>query len=435
MIDSACGSLPSEPRKEGERFGLMSPVFHWSFIYLNSHTISMAYDYYQQASRTGWGTNQFQFGAPPQPTFQPQPSWNGYDFYRAHAGTADPVREYGGAPAGGMGVGLHEARHWHRRAYGAMNEVHLLAPEELGHAAAYEAYRNWIHNTSLYEPLSGDIERQREALTGLAVAEGMLDLFILLYKLASDSILMRFTATRLLQFSSRPMDQIARLAATEAAAHTASYIFYQTRDGESRSRSLYRTAPDDPYAYDNEVLYPRSRSVSRSGHGHRSRSRHRSYSQSGGMMPFPGQTYPASGPVSTYPGQLGTYGSYAGSQSALPMASYGTPYYPNGPMTSTSAYGTPMGMGVSPSYSPSAPPGVPSYASSSLSVPPAYPRSRSSSFSYSQAPYMGTPMSTSSMPVQMAGMPGQTIVIHKSRKSKKHRHSKRSRSSDGEYRY
>ncbi|PPR02981.1 hypothetical protein CVT26_004925, partial [Gymnopilus dilepis] len=156
---------------------------------------------------------------------------NGYDFYRAHAATADPyyfdhawnrVREYGGAPAGGMGVGLNEARHWHRRAYGAMvddlsifpfylsllfaqNEVHLLAPEELGHAAAYEAYRTWIHNSQIYEPLSGDIERQREALTALAVAE----------------------ATRLLQFSSRPMDQLARLAATEAAAHTASYIFYQ----------------------------------------------------------------------------------------------------------------------------------------------------------------------------------------------------------------
>jgi len=30
------------------------------------------------------------------------------------------VREYGGAP-GGMGVGLHEARLMHRRAYGAVH--------------------------------------------------------------------------------------------------------------------------------------------------------------------------------------------------------------------------------------------------------------------------------------------------------------------------
>jgi hypothetical protein len=49
-----------------------------------------------------------------------------------------------------------------------------MQPHEIGHAAAYEAYRTWIHNSSIYEPLSGDIERQREALTGLAVAEGPL---------------------------------------------------------------------------------------------------------------------------------------------------------------------------------------------------------------------------------------------------------------------
>jgi len=49
-----------------------------------------------------------------------------------------------------------------------------MQPNEIGHAAAYEAYRTWIHNSSIHEPLSGDIERQREALTGLAVAEGPL---------------------------------------------------------------------------------------------------------------------------------------------------------------------------------------------------------------------------------------------------------------------
>ena len=54
------------------------------------------------------------------------------------------------------------------------NEINLMQPNEIGHAAAYEAYRTWIHNSSIHEPLSGDIERQREALTGLAVAEGPL---------------------------------------------------------------------------------------------------------------------------------------------------------------------------------------------------------------------------------------------------------------------
>lgn len=48
-----------------------------------------------------------------------------------------------------------------------------MLPAEIGHAAAYEAYRTWIHNSSMYEPLSGDTERQREGLIGLAVAEGI----------------------------------------------------------------------------------------------------------------------------------------------------------------------------------------------------------------------------------------------------------------------
>lgn len=48
-----------------------------------------------------------------------------------------------------------------------------MSPSEVGHAAAYEAYRTWLHNTSLREPLSGDLDRQREGLAGLAVAEGI----------------------------------------------------------------------------------------------------------------------------------------------------------------------------------------------------------------------------------------------------------------------
>ncbi|KAF8054169.1 hypothetical protein FPV67DRAFT_1683026 [Lyophyllum atratum] len=49
----------------------------------------MSYGYYQQNS-PGWGTNQYQFGPPPTPNFQSQPSWGGMDFYRAHALAPDP---------------------------------------------------------------------------------------------------------------------------------------------------------------------------------------------------------------------------------------------------------------------------------------------------------------------------------------------------------
>ncbi len=50
-----------------------------------------------------------------------------------------------------------------------------MAPLEVGAAAAYEAWRTWKAHYGVYgQPLSGDRERQREALTGLAVGEGML---------------------------------------------------------------------------------------------------------------------------------------------------------------------------------------------------------------------------------------------------------------------
>lgn len=55
-----------------------------------------------------------------------------------------------------------------------------MLPTEIGHAAAYEAYRTWIHNSSMYEPLSGDIHKQREGLIGLAVAEGSTGISFLL---------------------------------------------------------------------------------------------------------------------------------------------------------------------------------------------------------------------------------------------------------------
>jgi len=225
--------------------------------------------------------------------------------------------------------------------------------------------------------------------------------------------------------------------------------FSQTRDGEYRSRSRHRRGSlDDPYAYDDDLLYPRSRSHSRAGSRHRSHSRHRSYSQSG-MMPFPGQSYSASSMISPS-AYGGNYGSYPGSHSAMPMGIHSSAYHSNTmPMGSGSVYGSPMSMGVSPTgYNTGIPPGIASsYQGSNLGASMGYPRSRSSSFSYAQqtpypqtpflqqTPYMGTPMSAPYMGTAMSGsIPmgaggGQTIVIHKPRKSK----SKRSRSSDGDY--
>jgi len=294
------------------------------------------------------------------------------DFFRAHAASPDlslyhhawnRVRDYsglGGETSLGFGVGMNEARHWHRRAYGGLGNTTQMLPGEIGHAAAYEAYRTWIHNSSIYEPLSGDIERQREGLIGLAIAE----------------------VTRLLQFSGRSRDNYSRVEASDAAAATASIIFsqWQSRafddmDGGYRSRSRAgsfsgyggappyvggspymggghspyagagagagagypMSSPGDPYAFDNQVLHPsrrhRSRSRSRSRR-HSSSHRHRpsvtiipaSTQYGASPMPIPGAVVPASS-YNAY----GSYGSY-GQPMSSPVAAYpssGAGYPPN----------------------------------------------------------------------------------------------------------
>jgi hypothetical protein len=48
-----------------------------------------------------------------------------------------------------------------------------MMPQEIGIAAAYEAYRQIKYSTNVYHHLYTDYERQREAMRGLAIAEGM----------------------------------------------------------------------------------------------------------------------------------------------------------------------------------------------------------------------------------------------------------------------
>ena len=63
-----------------------------------------------------------------------------------------------------------------------------MLPNDVGAAAAYEAYRTWKHNTFLYEPLSADRLQQREGLVGMAIAEGALT-HTLVPLMCRDSIL------------------------------------------------------------------------------------------------------------------------------------------------------------------------------------------------------------------------------------------------------
>lgn len=48
-----------------------------------------------------------------------------------------------------------------------------MGPQEVGAAAAYEAYRQIKYGSGMYQVLYGDYDRQREALRGLAIAEGI----------------------------------------------------------------------------------------------------------------------------------------------------------------------------------------------------------------------------------------------------------------------
>ncbi|KAJ7594726.1 hypothetical protein C8J56DRAFT_927495 [Mycena floridula] len=391
----------------------------------------MAYNYYQQ-NRSGGTNHQFQFGAPPAPTFQPQPSWRGMDYYRAHAASEDPSlfqNAYDSITSNNAarGVGINEAQHWHTSAYGK-GELGELDPSEIGHAAAYEAYRSWMHNSSMRDPLGGDFERQRDALIGLAVGE----------------------AARLLQFTNHPVDHYTRRGASEAAAATASHIFFSSRDEDNeeypRGRSQHRASfssseYDDPYLGD-EADYPRHRHHSR----HRSSSRPPmaysagiASSHSSGMhhhVPsvIPGGTF-ESGRAGSYSGSYGGHaGSFNGGQYSAGSNMPGMPYSAQMPMYGQ--MGAPL-MGVSPTYG-QGPMGI----SPTYSVP--HQRHRSSSFSmpYGQPPGTGgygQPQPFGAYSGQQQYMPMVSPVVPQSqammimakphKKHHKHHHkSKRSRS-------
>ncbi|CAK5281364.1 unnamed protein product [Mycena citricolor] len=402
----------------------------------------MAYNYYRQ-NTPDWGTSQLQFGRPPAPTFQPQPNWGGMDYYNAHAVNPETsmydhawgrVRSHAGS-ALELGVGKHEARHWHRRAYGG-----LMLPSDIGHAAAYEAYRTWTHNSSLYEPLSSEIERQREGLVGLAVAE----------------------ASRLLQFSNRAWDAYARRDASDAAAATASILFYHSREREEgdyhRSRSRHRSGsfsgsydPDED-SYGNDYRYPRHRSHSH----HRSISRSHSpvMSQAGsvtgsmGGAPMLGGHLTAasmtgSAPISI-PLQAGSaaYGAYGNSSpypttATMPMqihgqnSSYGVPYassqQPYGGQMQAGSYG-----GMSYTQPMSQPyGGAPVVIQTGSSSHHHRPRSYSTSGYQVAYPQTAAPQVQYMQPGYGGQLQPQAIIIGSGhRKHRHHKKSKRSKSID-----
>ncbi|KAH9940461.1 uncharacterized protein BXZ73DRAFT_88701 [Epithele typhae] len=319
----------------------------------------MAYNYYQ-TQHPGWGTSQFQFGAPPVPAFQPQPSWRGYDYYNAYASNPEPgffdtimgrVRDFMG-----VGVSRQDCRHWHNKIYSGQT----CLPADVGAAAAYEAYRTMKHNSFLYEPLSADRERQREALTGMAVAE----------------------TQRLWQFASRHMDHYGLDQACETAAAAATMLadrLFTSMGGLARSNSY--SSLNEAYAYDDPYRH----------HGRRSR---RNSFTSPTVVRVGGSPHMGSMPLG--------YG-----QNSVPMAGTTPSYVPGVP--GSYGYASPLDGRASPG--PYGAPGVVPSAGYTYNGMPVGGYAGS-------APYGGIP----GAPYSSGGTvpPGSTVVIQQGHRSRRH---------------
>ncbi|RPD63804.1 hypothetical protein L227DRAFT_598872 [Lentinus tigrinus ALCF2SS1-6] len=209
---------------------------------------------------------------------QPQPTWRGGNAHATnlHPGLFDTVmtRIRNGLR---LGISHWEARGWHKNVYSGLVPLTQLLPEDIGAAAAYEAYRTWKHNSFLYEPLSAERDAQRKDLIGMAVAE----------------------TQRLWQYSQRAYDGLR--AACEAAASTASMLsdrlFAQSAGLGGRASSF--ASSGDPYYEDS---YRR-----------RSRSRHNS---------LPGIAM-NTGAYRAGAGMPGSYGAGAGMQGSYGSTPYG----------------------------------------------------------------------------------------------------------------
>ena len=97
-------------------------------------------------------------------------------------------------------------------------------PQEVGIAAAYEAYRQIKYSTNVYQNLYTDYERQREAMRALAIAEGMSLSRLIPLSLTTHVVTTLSKAQRLWYDTGRAMDQYGIQMACDSAAATASRI-------------------------------------------------------------------------------------------------------------------------------------------------------------------------------------------------------------------
>ncbi|CAE6486851.1 unnamed protein product [Rhizoctonia solani] len=199
------------------------------------------YDYYRQRNPSAWGRPESLLDSPPAPGYQPQPQWRGFDYYRAHHGSArDPslfdsvlgrMRSHFRSP-----ISRRDAEILHRDVYRGMVDVATMMPAEIGAAAGYEAWRFWEHHRGIYrQPLMDDREREGEALIGLAVGE----------------------AEKLWDYTRRRRGDHAQREALEVAAAVAMKLFRKGGGHHHHSSVRY----EEPYLM-SDSRYPHHR------HGH-----------------------------------------------------------------------------------------------------------------------------------------------------------------------
>ncbi|KAJ3572396.1 hypothetical protein NP233_g3111 [Leucocoprinus birnbaumii] len=364
-----------------------------------------------------------------QQSVQTGPYWNAHDYSRPRAASfSTPAQALRGGrsydyaaerirdnPDGPSSADLSQAKHWYRQAY-QLGSLDGLSSWEIGHAAAYQAYRI----SRDYPPVHDSPGHERETLIGLAVAEGA-----------------RSTS------HGREREADANTAASETAARTASRIYDQTHSqytNDYRARPMYTTATySDPYDYGDD----RSNGFSPELPSTRTRGRSRSRTRHPAFADSPPAVIP-----NAFPGYHASSASHSNGQASVPFEGISSsapgPRYPPTPHPGsdfppgTIVVSLPM-TGASPAVLPQVyqtsqgtpPMQIPSYAPTGYN---SYARPRSASFSYPQQ-YM--PQKTYShpqsyypnMPYGLPANADQTIVIQRPKKhrNKHRRHHSRSR--------
>jgi hypothetical protein len=196
-----------------------------------------------------------------------------------------------------------------------------MMPEEIGAAAAYEAYREMKYSSSMYNFLYTDFERHREALRGMAIAEGnvTIDPSPFHFTHVIDSFIIK--VVRLWQDTGRVLDQHGQQVACDAAASTADQILAQ-RGMEGGHLGMGLGAGSYRDRRNSFSAYPASGYAGSMGG-----SVYGGSSPMMGTMSIPGSPYspmggglPVGMPMSSYGGGYG--GGYAGSYGGYAASPY-----------------------------------------------------------------------------------------------------------------